>query len=124
MAVRDLTYNRVGRGGRVASTAVGALLNGDQSAALEVLDCLPEKTVQVTGTFGAGGSVSVEKNVDGATWVALAAADVKSGTHPVTAAGLLEIVTAARQLRLNVTAGDGTTALTGSIGLTPAAVTG
>lgn len=64
--------------------------------------------VQVTGTFGTGGSVKLEGSNDGVNWVglsptALAAAGffgaLGNGEHP-------------KYIRPNVTAGDGTTALT------------
>jgi hypothetical protein len=63
---------------------------------------------QVTGTFGAGGSVQIEGSNDGSTWVKLSPA-------ALTAAGLFAALGATERpkfVRPNVTAGDGTTALT------------
>jgi hypothetical protein len=63
---------------------------------------------QVTGTFGAAGSVRMEGSNDGTNWFALS-------PTALTAAGLFAALGAAehpRFIRPNVTAGDGTTALT------------
>lgn len=63
---------------------------------------------QVTGTFGAAGSVQIEGSNDGATWVKLSPA-------ALTSAGLfaaLGVTERPKFVRPNVTAGDGTTALT------------
>jgi hypothetical protein len=63
---------------------------------------------QVTGTFGAAGSVQIEGSNDNVNWVKLSPA-------ALTAAGLvapLAVNERPKWLRPNVTAGDGTTALT------------
>lgn len=113
MAVVQKMFKIVANSQQRAYTNLGgaALANGDQSVPMEVPATGFEMAVQVTGTFGAAGSVQVERSNDAVNWVILAAGDVKSGTHPFTAAGLVEFATSARYLRLNVTAGDGTTAL-------------
>lgn len=62
---------------------------------------------QVTGTFGAAGSVQIEGSNDGVNWIILGAA--------LTAAGFfagLGVGVRPKFIRPNVTAGDGTTALT------------
>lgn len=62
----------------------------------------------VTGIFGTGGSVQIEGSNDGTNWFKLSAA-------ALTAAGLftaLGITERPKFIRPNVTAGDGTTALT------------
>ena len=64
---------------------------------------------QVTGTFGVAGSVQMEGSNDGANWILL------PGTIALTAAGLFAPMTVnvrPKFIRPNVTAGDGTTALT------------
>jgi hypothetical protein len=63
---------------------------------------------QVTGTFGSGGSVQIEGSNDGVNWIKLSPA-------ALTAAGLfaaLGVTEHPKYMRCNVTAGDGTTALT------------
>jgi hypothetical protein len=64
---------------------------------------------QVTGTFGAAGSVQMEGSNDGVNWIIL------PGSAALTAAGFFAPATAGvrpKFIRPNVTAGDGTTALT------------
>lgn len=63
---------------------------------------------QATGTFGAGGSIRMEGSNDGTNWFALS-------PTALTAAGIFAALGAAehpRFIRPNVTAGDGTTAIT------------
>lgn len=110
MAVRAANLIHLESG--LLRAAPAALLNGDQSSGMDLGLRALEAAAQVGGTFGVGGSISIEKSNDGSAWVALAAGDVVSGTHPVTAAGMVEFKTAARFVRFNVTAGDGTTSLT------------
>lgn len=69
------------------------------------------KEVQVTGTFGAGGSVSVEGSLDGGTtWATLN--DVQGNALTFTAARIEKIQETISRIRARVTAGDGTTSLT------------
>lgn len=89
---------------------VTGLLNGDQSAAnLQVNS--GDRTVQVTGTFGAGGTCIVEGSLDGTNWFQLR--DPSSTLISFTAAGLKSVLEYTTHIRFNVTAGDGTTNLTG-----------
>lgn len=62
----------------------------------------------VSGTFGVGGSISLQGSVDGVNWFNLS-------PPALTAAGMFAALGAAehpRYIRPNVTAGDGTTSLT------------
>lgn len=69
-----------------------------------------DRTIQVTGTFGAGGTVIVEGTLDGTNWFQLR--DPSSTVISFTAAGLKAILENVVQVRPRVTAGDGTTAIT------------
>lgn len=88
------------------------MANGDTGTPL-----LPEhsadyqdRTVQVTGTFGTGGSVTIQGSNDGGTtWATLT--DPLGNALTFTAAGMKQITEMAEQMRPNVTAGDGTTSL-------------
>lgn len=60
------------------------------------------RTVQVTGTFGSGGTVAIEGTLDGTNWFELT---------DFTAAGGVGIVNPLKGIRPHVTAGDGTTDL-------------
>lgn len=90
-------------GGLVMTVAV-PLANGDTTQPFDLGPCLATRSLQVSGIFGAGGSVQVEKSNDGAAWTLCGVA--------VVAAGYQEITAQARFFRFNCTAGDGTTALT------------
>ena len=84
-----------------------AIPNGNQGAQWALK---PSRSAffQVTGTFGAGGSVRLEGSNDGTNWFALSPA-------ALTAAGFfapLGVLEYPKFIRPNVTAGDGTTALT------------
>lgn len=69
-----------------------------------------DKSVQVTGTFGAGGSVAVQGSNDGANYAAL---NDNGGTViAITAAAVKGVGENTRSVRPAVTAGDGTTSLT------------
>lgn len=114
--VQKMFRNRVNTNAIVFSNAGNPLVNGDQSVALELPAAVIFYLAQFVGTPGVAGSIQIEKSNDGTNWVILAAADVVSGTHPVTATGAqIEFKTAARYIRLNVTAGDGTTSWTVTI---------
>lgn len=102
--VNKFTRVDVNTGGRVWSNLGGtALANGDQTQPYECQWARTDKSWQVTGTFGAAGSIQLEASDDGVTWVIVGAA--------LTAAGLVNTQISSRFLRFNVTAGDGTTAL-------------
>lgn len=73
-----------------------------------------DRSVQVRGTFGAGGTVIIQGSNDllaaGATWATLT--DPQGNALSFTAAGLEQVSEFTRWIRPNVTGGDGTTALT------------
>lgn len=92
----------------VATVSPTPLANGDNTASVSVLG-FDEAVVAISGTFGAGGSVTVEGSIDGTTWYAVPSAV----GLPITAAGVAALPNLfSRFLRARVTAGDGTTALT------------
>jgi len=82
--------------------------NGDTGAQLNVAD-LPDKTVQVIGTFGTGGSINIEGSNDGTNWEILT--DIAGSAITLTAAGMRTITENPLYMRPNVTAGDGSTDL-------------
>jgi hypothetical protein len=84
------------------------LLNGDTGAPVTFHD-YPDRTVQITGTFGASGSVSFEGSNDGTNWVVLT--DPQGGAITKTSASIETVTEVPRYVRPNVTAGDGTTNL-------------
>jgi hypothetical protein len=90
------------------------LLNGDTGERYEGID-FADRTLQVTGTFGAGGSVSLEGSNTGAvgTWITLT--DFAGDPITCTDACLKVVLENPRYLRPSVTAGDGSTSLTVTI---------
>lgn len=69
-----------------------------------------DRTVQVFGIFGAGGSVTVEGTLDGTHWAALA--DTEGNTLTFTGAGIKTILQNVLDIRPVVSTGDGTTSIT------------
>lgn len=88
------------------------LANGDTGSPVEGVD-FADRTVQIGGTFGVGGSVTLEGSNDGTTYFALT--DPQGNAVTKTAAGLEVLEESPRYIRPNVTAGDGTTSLTATI---------
>lgn len=69
-----------------------------------------DRTVQVTGTFGVGGTAIVEGSLDSTNWFQLR--DPSSTLISFTAAGVKAVLEACPFVRIRVTAGDGTTSIT------------
>jgi hypothetical protein len=65
--------------------------------------------VQIGGTFGAGGSVTLQGSNDGTNWVAVT--DPQGTAVTKTAAAMEVIEECPRYICPNVTAGDGTISL-------------
>lgn len=114
MAVRTptLEYQIGGQPNCMRVTWTG-LQNGDTGLPVTIGE-YPDRTMQVTGTFGAGGSVSLEGSNDQTTetptYVVLT--DPQGNAITKTAAGLETCEEAPLIVRPNCTAGDGTTSLT------------
>jgi hypothetical protein len=86
-----------------------AIPNGNQGNAV-ALNVYQDRTVQVNGTFGTGGSVTIQgSNDDGANWVTLT--DPLGNALTFTTAGLKAIGGVPNKIRPSVTAGDGTTSI-------------
>ena len=86
-----------------------AMANGDTGSPVSVAE-FADRSLQVTGTFGAGGSVSGEGSNDSTNYVALA--DPQGNALTFTTAKIEQVLECVQWLRPNVTAGDGTTSLT------------
>jgi len=107
MAIRTPKVEILGE--RTARATWTGLLNGDTGAPID-WGAYADRSVQVTGTFGAGGSVQMEGSNDGSNFVALS--DLRGSALAVTSAKIEQIEDCSYQFRPNVTAGDGTTSLT------------
>lgn len=92
------------------SVAWGPMANGDTGGPTSSFGGFADKTIQVEGTFGAGGSIAAEGSNDLTNFRALT--DPQGVTIAMTAAGIKQITEATMAFRPHVTAGDGTTSLT------------
>jgi len=109
MATRSVvpTYAPNGQGNGVMVEWSG-LLNGDDGAPFEGVD-FADRTVQISGDFGTGGSLTLQGSNDGTNWYAVT--DPQANAITKTAAGLEVISENPRYMRPIVTAGDGATNL-------------
>jgi len=116
MATRSLTLTSIRAGtpefdpnvpGKTASWT--GLTNGDDGdplpteAILQYLD----RTFQVTGTLGSGGTVLIEGTNDGVNWATLS--DPQGVLLSITALGIYQVIQVTLKMRPRVSAGDGTT---------------
>lgn len=84
--------------------------NGDIGAAPTNLIGFADHTIQVEGTFGAGGTVQVLGTLDGVNFRQLT--DPQGNSLNIVSAGIKQITEACVSIIPNITGGDGTTALT------------
>lgn len=85
------------------------MLNGDVGETVDLAN-YADRSIQVEGTFGAGGSCAIEGTNDTANFRTLN--DPQGTALAITAAGIKSVTEVSRQMRPHVTAGDGTTSLT------------
>ena len=107
MAIRTPKIEIIGE--RCMRATWSGLLNGDVGAPID-WPAYMDRSAQVVGTFGAGGSVSIEGSNDGVNFAQLS--NPRGNAMAVTAAGLEQIEDCAYSMQPRVTAGDGTTNLT------------
>lgn len=96
----------------VWTIAWASLANGDDGTPFAPGDFV-DLSVQVVGTFGAGGTIVVEGSNDGVNYATLN--NAQGSPISLTAAGLKQVVEACLWIRPRVTAGDGTTALVATL---------
>ena len=110
MATRNALITYPQRG--VIKVEWTGLLNGDQGD-YQSLGNYPDKTISVRGTFGAGGSVSIQGTNDGGTTSdTINDSRGEGNALTFTAQDMRTILENPQAIRPNVTAGDGTTSLT------------
>lgn len=80
----------------------------DDGAPVE-LPSYPDRSVQVTGTLGAGGSLRIEGSIDGTNYAVLT--DPQGNDLNITTLKIESIMEVVRFIRPRITAGDGTTSL-------------
>jgi hypothetical protein len=89
------------------------MANGDTGLPLE-LGNYTDRSIQVLGTFGAGGNVRMQGTLQdpssSPTWATLT--DPQGNALDITSAKIEQVSEITRGIRPNITAGDGTTSLT------------
>lgn len=88
------------------------LANGDDGDGAQYMGS-GDRSIQIKGTFGAGGTVIVEGTNDNVSWYQLK--DATGTAISFTAAGIKQILENPLAIRPRVTAGDGTTAITATL---------
>ena len=88
----------------------GPMANGDTAVGFPQAQ-MSERTVQVKGTFGAGGNVNFSGSNDGGTTYSVLQDDFGTAMA-ITTAGIRRCNAVAQLVAPQVSAGDGTTALT------------
>ena len=83
--------------------------NGDDGQPIELAN-FADRSVQVFGTFGAGGNVRIEGSIDGTNYAPLT--DPQGNNLDINTAKIEAVIELVRWIRPVVTAGDGSTALT------------
>lgn len=82
---------------------------GDDGQPVELAN-FADRTVQVFGDFGVGGSVRIEGSIDGANWSPLT--DPQGNIMDIATPKLEAVAEVVRYIRPRVTGGDGTTNIT------------
>lgn len=93
----------------IVRIAWGPMANSDTGIPAQ-LPVWSDRTVQVNGTFGAGGTLKIRGSNDGTNYYDLT--DPQGAAISFTAAGIKLCTEVPLLLRPEVTGGDGTTALT------------
>lgn len=84
------------------------LLNGDTGSAIQMPGSA-DRSIQITGTFGTGGSITIQGSNNGTDFVALT--DPQGNAITKTSAAIEQVSEVTRYIRPSVTAGDGSTSL-------------
>ena len=108
MAVRQAVFEDISTSGRVRLATWSGLLNTDTGAPLDWTE-YADRCLQVTGTFGAGGSCTIQGSNDGSNWSPLT--DPQGNALTFTSQKIEQALELPRYVRPIVTAGDGTTNL-------------
>ena len=111
----DATLGYVGVGNQNMGAILvvwGPMANGDIGLAVDFC-ALPDRSFQVEGTFGVGGTCVLQGSNNSSNYQTLS--DPQGVALSRTAAGLKQVLEVPRLVRPNITGGDGTTSLTVSM---------
>jgi hypothetical protein len=110
MATKTPTVeNAVGGDNATMRVTWANMANGDDGAPVAFAQCA-DRSVQVVGTFGAGGNVKWEGSNDEVNYATLT--DPQGNALDITAAKIEQVSELTAIARPRVSAGDGTTSLT------------
>lgn len=109
LVTRDKTILKIGSDPGVAWVCKWEGLDSDDDGDELEMPAWSDRSVQVIGTFGSGGSLSFYGSNDGTNFVILN--DLEGAALTFTAAGLRSVMEITRYVKPLVTAGDGTTDL-------------
>lgn len=114
MAVINPTFSTIAGQGNIAGWRATVTnltqTTSDTSSAIRFPD-YSDRSVQVFGTFGSGGQITIEGSNDGGShWQTLS--DPNGNALNITTSSLKAITEAAIDLRANCSSGDNTTSLT------------
>lgn len=84
------------------------MANGDIGTALE-MPGWADRSIQIHGTFGTGGTVVIQGSNDGSNWATLT--DPQGNEISITTAKIEQVMEITRYIRPAVTAGNGSTNL-------------
>jgi hypothetical protein len=112
MATRQPSLVDVTPSGRSRLVTWTGLLNGDDGGLIDWVD-FADRCFQVTGTFGAAGSITIQGSNDGTNWSALS--DPQGNPLTFTSSKIEQALELPRYVRPIVTAGDGTTSLVATL---------
>lgn len=107
-AIRAVTRTDIQSAIPAALFVWAALDLDDSGIPIECVD-YSDRTVAITGTFGAAGSITMQGSNDNTTWFALT--DPQGNAVTKTAAAMELLMEAPLYIRPLVTGGDGTTSL-------------
>lgn len=108
-AVRAKTITRLPYAGSDVWVVAWAGLDSDDSGDPFEAPDAADRSVQITGTFGSGGTIVIQGSNDGTNYVTLT--DPQGNAISKTSAGIEQIEEITRYIRPLVSAGDGTTSL-------------
>jgi len=108
MATRNATVSDFSLTGNARLITWSGILNGDDGAPALWID-YADRCFQVTGTFGAAGSVTMQGSNDGTNWASLT--DPQGNALTFTAQKIEQAIELPVYVRPLCTAGDGTTDL-------------
>jgi len=114
MATIDPTITDVSKDGSVKKYVYATMTTTNDNGAPIPMVQWADRTIQVTGTFGVGGTLAWQGSNDGGVnWIVLT--DPQGNVLNVTAAAIEQVMEITEFARPSVTGGDGTTDLDVSV---------